>query len=115
MTTIKASQMTEGEVLVQGTLDPMEAMKIAFEDWTNIYRLEESMYCVGRWHEGDLYEENEITPETVRNFGDYLFDMLARARPGLYRKVPTRDEDYVWMLWPVDKPGRGAFPAVEFP
>lgn len=102
--------------LVRGTLDPMEALKLAIST--------DSEHRIGGYWMDVIFAERHGEPfprrpdgdpaEWVRLFGDHLHALIASARPGLYRFVPTQDEDYAWYVWPAKERGPGVFEAVEF-
>lgn len=108
----------DGGFLVRGTLDPMEALKIAISI--------DSEHRIGDYWGDVIYAERHGEPfprrpdgepaEWVRLFGDHLHSLLANARPGLYRVVPApQDDDLSWYVWPAKQRGPGVFEAVEFP
>lgn len=118
------TSMSEGEILVRGTLDPNEALKVVFEQVDGFDRFEERAHGVFR---GDHYvsETGEVVqslvaPDKVSDFADYLHEMLAKAITGYHRKVHCLDNSYgsyegwSWALHPAEQGRRGAFPAVEF-
>lgn len=110
-------QLNDGEILVRGTLDPYEALKIAFsEEWADLpVDLDDMLYEVARPREAyDLYE---VTPEAVSEFGEALFAMLGRAQARYWRKVPfpmSEDGDGGYDLRHAEKGKPGAFPGVVF-
>lgn len=114
--------LTEGEILVRGTKDPIEAIRIFFE----IGDLDMIEFLDGLFdNEPTLFdrEANDWitpTPERIgRELGDWINHRLANAMPGHYRKVHCLPsswasyEGWGWALHPAN-PGSGAFPAVEF-
>lgn len=102
--------MSEGDFLVRGTLDPMEALRLA---------VEEDIDCVI----AGFYttpEQEDLDPKDVQLLAEELHERLQKARPGYYRKVhclPGSDGDWegwTWQLNYASGPGRGAFPGVYF-
>lgn len=100
--------MTEGEILVRGTLDPTEALKHAIDG--NSYRTDHYLHAF-----------SEKTPEAGRVLGDTLLSMLSTAKPGLYRKNPVGrgtagdDQGWKWQLGFASAKGPGTFEGVLFP
>lgn len=96
----------EDGFLVRGTLDPMEALKLAIEE-------DEDCQIAGYFTTPDW---DVINPRDVDMLADILHGLLAAARPGLYRIVPAPrdDDDYSWFARPVDARGPGVFEGVEF-
>lgn len=109
-------QLNDGEILVRGTLDPSEALKIAFsEEWSDLpVDLDDMLYEVARPREAyDLYE---VTPKAVGEFSAALAGMLERAQARYWRKIPFRS-DYDgggYDLRPAEAGKPGAFPGVVF-
>lgn len=113
--------MTEGEILVRGTLDPHEALKLLFEedpedvDW----RLDDRLYEVARPREG-ISGDPEPTKKAVDAFADWLHGLLERPHCRYWRKVnclPSSEgefEGWSWALHPAEQGKPGAFPGVEF-
>lgn len=112
-------RLSEGEILVRGTLDPVMALKLAFEEADELYRLDDWLYDLSGPSRDPA--EWEHTPESVSIFADRLYGMLAQARSRYWRKVnclPSAEGAFdgcAWMLHPAIKGRPGAFPAVEFP
>jgi hypothetical protein len=114
-------QLSEGEILVRGTLDPVMALKVAFEavDYLGLYRLDDWLYELS----GPSHVPTEwiITPESLSAFADQLYEMIGDALCRYYRKVnclPNSEGEFdghSWMLHTAVKGSPGAFPAVEFP
>jgi len=96
----------EDGFLVRGTLDPMEALKLAIEE-------DEDCRIAGYYTTPDW---DVIDPRDIDMLADILHGHLATARPGLYRVVPAPrdDDDYRWYVWPADARGPGVFEGVEF-
>jgi hypothetical protein len=109
--------------LVRGTLDPMEALKLAIAI--------DSEHRIGGYWQDVIVAEREGIEEFpprrdgdpanwVRLFGDHLHALLAAAQPSLYRIVPVgpnhylADEGYAWLAQRADAYGPGVFKAVEF-
>lgn len=96
----------DGGFLVRGTLDPMEALKLAIAQ-------DEDCQIVGYYTTPDW---DKIDPRDIDMLAGLLHRLLAVARPGLYRVVPApHDIDLNWHVWPASQRGPGAFEAVEFP
>lgn len=100
--------MTEGSILVRGTLDPTEALKLVVD--------------AGCWRVDHFtYSYSDQTPESGRALGDVLLAMLASAKPGLYRRNPVApgtwqdDEGWGWQLGYGKEKGHGTFEGVLFP
>lgn len=103
----------EDGFLVRGTLDRMEALRIALDEGDGyLYdRIEE----IARPETGD--PDDEPKPEIVREFGEHLHALLADAKPGLYRFNVARDDNIdgvAWNLGYAKRRGRGVFEAVVF-
>jgi hypothetical protein len=108
--------------LVRGTLDPMEALKLALAV--------DSEHRIGGYWMDVIVAERHGEPfpqrpdgdpaEWVRVFGDHLHAVLKTARPGLYRIIPVgpnhhlADDGYAWLSRRVDECGPGVFEGVEF-
>lgn len=113
--------MEEGEILVRGTLDPHEALKVVFsEDWDDLPTdLDDLLYQAAH----PRYPEDgyKITDEAVNKLAEALFEMLERARCQYWRKIPCLPSSYgfyegwAYELRPAEKGKPGAFPGVEFP
>lgn len=117
--------MAEGEILVRGTLDPMEALKLLFEDGMFCAEIHDMLGGVARtgkyWHEASQTRvEGLVDPDAVGAFADWCHGKLRDARSGYYRKVNCLESSYGagegwrWALHEAPGPGRGAFKAVEF-
>jgi hypothetical protein len=103
----------EDGFLVRGTLDPQEALKLAVahdDDFTERYWAAEE---AGRMT--DEPDENP-NPDAITALANTCHELLADARPGLYRIVPApRDDDeYTWFCRPASTRGPGVFEAVSF-
>lgn len=101
--------MDEG-VLVRGTLSPQRALRLAVEA--------DEGFRIIRNYDGAWPGLDEVDPEDVRRLGDHLHALMAEARPGLYRFVPARPDDwngFSWYVHPASGRGPGVFEAVEFP
>jgi hypothetical protein len=115
--------MAEGEFLVRGTQDPMEALRLVVdvmhENWTQdmldgvapgqIYRL------------GQGLVDNEPNQDAIDYLAAWLYGMLEAAQPGLYRKVNClpgsfgEGEGWRWQLGFAKTKGPGVFEGVLFP
>jgi hypothetical protein len=109
--------LNDGEILVRGTLDPHEALKIAFsEEWDDLpVDLDDMLYQVARPR---FESDASVTPEAIAEFGEALFAMLERAHARYWRKVPFPPSYYEnggFSLLRAEKEKPGAFPAVVFP
>lgn len=107
--------MSEGDWLVRGTDDPMRALELIVGELDDLSDVGWDVPSVAP------NEDEEPTPEAVADVADWCFGMLARARPGYYRKNPCapgsweRDgEGWTWMLGYANGPARGAFLGVYF-
>lgn len=109
--------LTEGEILVRGTLDPHEALKILFEEGSDELNVEDLLYEVARPRYDD---DPEPTTKAVDAFATRLFELLENPRCRYWRKVnclPSAwfaSEGWAWALHPAEKGKPGAFPGVEF-
>lgn len=109
--------MNDGEILVRGTLDPHEALKIAFsEEWDDLpHDFDDMLYEVARPREAyDLYE---VTPKAVTEFADALNVLLECAHCRYWRKIPyppSSDEFGGYEVRPAEQGKPGAFPGVMF-
>jgi hypothetical protein len=103
--------LSEGDVIVRGTDDPMQALAWAVGEMDDITH-------------GDLIDGvqpgDEVDPVGVQDAADWCHDMLSRARVGYYRKAGCLPYSYgacsgwSWQLLYADGPGRGAFLGVYF-
>lgn len=103
--------MTEGQILVRGTRDPMEALRLYVD-------------CLHIQDPDILYG---VTPDggdpdlcAVECMADRLHYMLATARPGLYRKIHCLPssllyDECAWQIGFAKAKGPGVFEAVYFP
>lgn len=65
--------LTEGEILVRGTLDPHEALKVVFEEAWDEGDIDDRLYEVARPHFPD---DPEPTQKAINEFAD--FEAFAR-------------------------------------
>lgn len=104
--------LSEGDVVVRGTEDPMQALA-----WT----VDEADDIEGAL---DLFgarpDDGEVIPEAVDGVAEWCHQMLATARVGYYRKVACLPNSYGawegwrWQLQFASGPGPGAFRGVYF-
>lgn len=101
----------EGGFLVRGTLDPHTALKLAVEE-ADAYQLG---YCCEMAQRPDD-DSDEPDPECIRDLGDLCHALIANAKPGLYRIVPSPpdNDEYGWFMWGANKRGPGVFEGVVF-
>lgn len=97
-------------MLVRGTLDPMEAVRIYVD------RLNELDFDVLY---GVLPDGGDPDPFAVQCMADRLHDMLATARPGLYRKIHCLPSSLLydecsWQIGYAKAKGPGVFEGVYF-
>lgn len=112
--------LAEGETLVRGTLDPMEAIRLAV-DHTEDTILDDYLWGVSREedHNGDRVY-GDLDPLAVQAIADKLHWMLTFAKPGLYRKNPVGRGTYAdgngwtWQLGHAKAKGPGTFEGVLF-
>jgi hypothetical protein len=117
----KVDSMAEGEFLVRGTTDPMEALRSLVaemhEHWT-----EPLLDGVSPWERADgsrMYGEHD--PDAIDYLAAWLYGMLEAAQPGLYRKVNCLPgsygdgEGWRWQLGFAKAKGLGVFEGVLFP
>jgi len=102
-------KMSEGNWLVRGTLDPVEALKFVVDE----------MDAVGAGAGERRY--GDLDPRAVQTVADWCHDMLQHARPGLYRKNPCGPgswgrecEGWAWNLGYAKQRGPGTFEGVYF-
>ncbi|ACU39379.1 hypothetical protein [Actinosynnema mirum] len=103
----------EDGFLVRGTLDPREALRLAVahdEDFEIAYQTAAE---AGR--DPDRPGATPL-PATVDELADLCHDLLAEARPGLYRIVPARPNNhgYSWFCHTARERGLGVFEGVMF-
>jgi hypothetical protein len=109
--------LTEGEILVRGTLDPHEALKVVFEEAWDEGDIDDRLYEVARPHFPD---DPEPTQKAINEFADWLFELLEKPRCRYWRKVNClssawfASEGWAWALHPAEQGKPGAFPGVEF-
>jgi hypothetical protein len=112
--------MSEGEILVRGTLDPVEAVRLVVEDPEDTV-IEDCLWGVSREEDnnGDrVYGDHDQS--AVQAMANRLHWMLATAKPGLYRKNPCGKGTYgdaagwKWQLGYGTKRGHGTFEGVLF-
>lgn len=101
---------TEGGFIVRGTLDPMKALSLAVDELDD-YQFGNYIYDGCR---PILDDVGDPTPEQIAGCADQIYALLAEARPGLYRFVPTQDEDYAWYVRGAHQRGPGVFEGVSF-
>jgi len=103
--------MAEGDVLVRGTDDPMQALALVvdeLDDGTHGYLID------------GVQPGDEVDPAGVEDAAAWCHDMLTRARVGYYRKIGCLPNSYgayggwSWQLGYADGPCRGAFLGVYF-
>ncbi|ALG07634.1 hypothetical protein [Kibdelosporangium phytohabitans] len=101
----------EDGFLVRGTLDPHKALALALDDG-DPYQFGYACEMAAR----PEYETEQPTVDEVRDLGDLMHTYLSGAKPGLYRIVPAPpgDDEYSWVMHPVDERGRGVFEGVVF-
>jgi hypothetical protein len=112
--------MAEGETLVRGTLDPMEAVRLIVDHPEDTI-LDDFLWGVSREedHNGERLR-GDHDPELVQAMADKLHWMLAFAKPGLYRKNPVGRGTYAdgngwtWQLGHATAKGPGTFEGVWF-
>ncbi|KUM34559.1 hypothetical protein [Arthrobacter sp. EpRS71] len=110
--------MTEGEVLVRGTTDPTEAIRIIVEsNYEDNWRWEEIIDGASR----DGVKDSTLTDEDRAAMVTEAAEFFARRlepqnhSTGWFRKnVQAPGGDYTWMLGHMDGPGRGNFRGVLF-
>ena len=105
--------MAEGEALVRGTLDPVQALGIAMAGTDE-----------GGWNWEDEFSERPDEHNTDRYIAAHAADTAAfchgRLKPqnhraGWFRKnVQAPGGDYTWMLGEPEGPGPGNFRGVLF-
>jgi hypothetical protein len=125
--------ITGGALLVRGTQDPVQALRLVLDDRrdedcselegivTELYRPHVEMALLGSPVQPPLMpgfcRTAAPSPSMVGVFADRLFDLLAAARHGLYRIIPGdagTGEEWSWHYIPQRRPGPGVFPGVEF-
>lgn len=107
-------QLSDGEILVRGTEDPVDALRIAVERLDELPRLE---YVI----DGAMGEHAENPVQEGREIGEYLNRMLDSVS-GIrwWRKVnslPNSEGEangWCWTLYPAEPHTQGAFRAVQF-
>lgn len=100
--------LVEEGILVRGTLDPHEALRLAI-DSNDGYLYD----CVR-----DVDRKAPIDPVMITAFGNHLHGLLSGAKPGLYRMNVAREDDWqgcAWYLGHGRQRGRGVFEGVTFP
>lgn len=106
-----AHAYAEGGFVVRGTLDPMAALSVAVRQLDD-YQFGNHIYDGCR---PILEGEADPTPDQVRVCTEAVYELLANAKPGLYRFVPARpDDEYGWFLRGAKQRGPGVFEGVEF-
>lgn len=101
---------TEGGFIVRGTLDPMTALRLAVAEL-------DDCQLGGVIYDGCrpvMWEEHTPTPDEISKCADRIYELLAEARPGLWRFVPTQDDDYAWFVRGARNRGPGVFEGVSF-
>lgn len=102
---------TEGDgFVVRGTHDPHEALAwaVAEDD-----RFELSFWAAEMARRDNSGEDPSL--EDIAALGDLCHELIATARPGLYRMNVAQPGDEVsWWLMPADKRGPGVWQGVEF-
>lgn len=105
--------LSEGDVIVRGTTDPMQALEWAVGELDD---------CNGG---PDIYgvepnDDEDPDPAAVAAMAAWCHTMLTSARPGYYRKVHCLENSYGafegwgWTLSYAKGPARGAFQGVYF-
>lgn len=110
--------MTEGEILVRGTTDPTDAIRIIVEsNYEDNWRWEEIIDGASR----ELLKDESLTAEdrsAMVSEAAHFFTRLLKPQShstGYFRKnVQAPGGDYAWMLGHMDGPGRGNFQGVIF-
>jgi hypothetical protein len=112
--------MTDGDWLVRGTLDPMEALRLVVDVMHEHHVGYDQLHGVcPEMYDGER-TFGEHDPAAVDRMADYLFGLLERACPGLYRKVhclPGSEgagEGWDWVLGYANERGPGVFEGVNF-
>jgi len=106
--------MDDGECLVRGAQDPVLALELIVHDMDE-YDTDDLLHGVAPDpHYG------QTDPEAVQAVADWCHSLLARARPGIYRKNPVAPgsagefEGWSWQLGYAKQTGHGAFEGVYF-
>jgi len=111
-------QMTEGEVLVRGTTDPTEAIRIIVEgNYEENWQWEEIIDGASRDGVIDptlTEDDRAIMVAEAAAFFDRLLKPQNHSTGWFRRNVQAPGGDYTWMLGHMDGPGRGNFRGVLF-
>lgn len=107
---IVAHPLVGGGFIVRGTLDPMEALKIA------AVHGDDGHFGPG-WQAVRVFPGESARSEAplhVQALADYCHTLLGNARSGLWRIVPSNDEDedYSWSFREASQRARGVFEGV---
>jgi len=112
--------MNDGEILVRGTLDPHEALKVAFsEEWDDLpHDFDDALFETARPREGiDTYQ---LSDKAINALADLLFVLLDCAHCQYWRKIPchpssySADNGWAYEVRPAEQGKSGAFPGVMF-
>lgn len=122
-------KMSEGDWLVRGTLDPLEALKFIV-DVMNEHSEDGDLWGVSPavYPDDPMFgldagkpKYGDLNPNAVQVMADWCHAMLQHARPGLYRKNPCGPgsygrecENWAWTLGYADERGPGVFEGVYF-
>src|SRR5438105_4487198 len=104
--------MVEDEWLVRGTLDPMEAVRLIVDEMT-----ETLLRDVSPDRPNPISASDKVTVDCLTEF---LYGLLEKARPGLYRKNPVGPGQYghhdgwAWQIGYAKERGPGVFEGVYF-
>lgn len=123
--------MSEGDWLVRGTLDPMEALRLVVDELGDGWATDRLLWGVSRetWPDDIDFvlpdragkpRYGDVDQTAVGLMAGYLYELLEKARPGLYRKVhclPSSEgyqEGCSWELGYAKTKGPGVFEGVFF-
>ncbi|WP_326474816.1 hypothetical protein [Actinophytocola sp.] len=112
--------MSEGDILVRGTEDPMRALELLVAHLDEDYRGDDMLAGVAPPRPGIEPDDYELDPAAIQAMADWCHTLLANARPGWYRKIhclPHSEGDWEgwsWQLGYANGPARGAFQGVYF-
>lgn len=115
-----AYSMAEGDWLVRGTLDPVTALSAVTDEMQERYDTEELLWGVSPKEFDGQRVYGDLDPSAVVVLADRLHEMVAAARPGLYRILPVGPhsasafEGWSWALGYASARGRGVFEGVCF-
>ncbi len=117
------SWMTEGDILVRGTLDSMLALKLIVDTMDEESAGDDLLWGVAPPYEenrpGYLYPTPEECKAAVEHIAWWCYNKLTHATSGHFRKVHQLPgmwgyEEYTWELQHVAHKGRGTFEGVYF-